>query len=151
MKEEQLIKQYGEDKKRLAKRFSFMNPKFGALKFGYGCPRYNPRDWFNLVWNLCEKIENELEKDLETKKVFLVCEVKEKFGKLCFYSQGASIPIQKLIIEASTKSLGVTDKEDLRREIYELFKSLSGNWKPLGSAERDLDEILKNYEIKRID
>ena len=151
MNEKQLIKQYGEDKKRLAKRFSFMDPKSGALKFGYGCPKYNPRNWFNLVWILCEKIEQELEKDPEAKKSFLVLEVKEKFGRLCFYTLGATIPIKGLIDEARTKSLEITDKEDLRREIFELFKPLSVNWKLLGRAESDLDDILGNYEIKRID
>lgn len=151
MNEKQLIKQYGEDKKRLAKRFSFMNPKFGALKFGYGCPKGNPRNWFNLVWNLCEKIEQELEKDPETKKNFLVLEVKEKFGRLCFYVLGATTPIKELITEAQIKSLEMTDKETLRREIYGILKPLSDNWKLLRRAENDLDEIFKNYEIKRID
>lgn len=151
MNEKQSIKQYGEDKKRLAKRFSFMDPRTGALKFGYGCPKYNPRNWFNLVWNLCEKIEQELEKDPEAKKSFLVLEVKEKFGCLRFYVREATIPIKGLIDEAETESLRLTDKEELRREIFEIFKSLSDNWKLLGNAEKDLDEILKNYEIKRID
>jgi len=148
MNEEQLI---NEDKHRLAKRFTFMNPKLGALKFRYGCPKVNPRGWFILVWNLCEKIENELKKDPEAKKSFLALEVKEKFGRLCFYVQGATIPIQGLINEGQRKSWRLTDKEDLRREIFEIFKSLSDNWKLLGNAESGLDDILRNYEVKRID
>ncbi len=151
MNEKQSIKQYGEDKRRLAKRFSFMDPKSGALRFGYGCPRYNPRNWFNLVWNLCEKIENELKKDPEAKKSFLVLEVKEKFGRLCFYSQGATTSIKGLITEAETKSQEMTEKEDLRREICKIFKYLNVRWELLENAESDLNDILENYEIRRID
>lgn len=151
MNEKQLIKQYGEDKLRLAKRFEFMDPRRGALKFGYGCPKYNPRNWFNLVWNLCEKIENELKKDPEAEKNFLVLEVKEKFGALCFYTLGATTPVKGLIDEAETKSLRLTDKEDLRREICKIFKYLNVRWELLEKAESDLDDMLRNYEIKRID
>ena len=151
MSEKQSIKQYGEDQLRLAKRFSFMDPRTGALKFGYGCPKDNPREWFSLIWDLCERIEKELEKNPEARKNFLVLQVKEKFGRLCFYTRGATTSIKELITEAQIKSLELTDKGDLSREIYAIFKSLSDNWKLLRRAESDLNEIFKNYEIKRID
>lgn len=105
MSEEQLIKQYSEDKQRLAKRFNFMNPKFGALKFGYGCPKGSPRNWFNLVWVLCEKIEKELQGNPKAEKNFLVLQVKEKFGGLRFYVRDGTKTIIKLIREAEAKSL----------------------------------------------
>lgn len=105
MSEEQSIRQYDKDKKRLAKRFSFMDPKCGALKFGYGCPKGNPRNWFNLVWNLCEKIENELRENPEAAKNFLALEVKAKFGALRFYVRGGTLKIRELIEEAEKESL----------------------------------------------
>lgn len=105
MNEEQSIKQYGEDKQRLAERFNFMNPKFGALRFGYGCPKGAPRNWFNLVWSLCEKIEKELKKNPEVEKNFLVFQVAEKFGGLIFYTSSRTAKIRELIREAERKSL----------------------------------------------
>lgn len=85
------------DKLRLAKRFGFMNPESGALTSGYNCSN----NCFPLVWELCEKIENELIKNPEAEKNFLVLEANDKSGGLSLYTQNATEEIENLILGIS--------------------------------------------------
>ena len=71
---------------------------------------YCPAGWTDLVWNLCENIEQEFEGDLDD---FNVVQVKEKFGGLRFYvsTKGkvheAKDEVLKLIAAAENESFNV--------------------------------------------
>jgi hypothetical protein len=60
-----------ENTKKLLKRFEFFHPKKplteSLMAFGFECGD----GWFDLIWELCEKIEKELDKHPELKGVKL--------------------------------------------------------------------------------
>lgn len=60
--------------------------------------------WYNLIWEISEKIEKEIKKD-KSLEIFRVSQVKEKFATLRFYYEGNwNDKIEKLIDEAEKKS-----------------------------------------------
>jgi hypothetical protein len=62
--------------------------------------------WFNLLWQLCDKIEKVLNTESkEFQNNFAVTQVKEKFGRLRFYSTLQNDLIDKLIDKASIESI----------------------------------------------
>lgn len=81
-------------------RFDFLDPKETFMESGFGCPD----NWFLLLWNLCEEIEKELEKNPKLKENFRVLQVKEKFGMLRFYVVGRNDKIRDMIAEAMEES-----------------------------------------------
>lgn len=79
------------------------------MSFGFECGD----GWFQLIWDLCEKIEEELQEEDPKEKTkhmlrghghFQVVQVKEKFGTLRFYADGANKAINDMIGEAESKS-----------------------------------------------
>lgn len=95
-----------EDK--LVERFpSFFNvngsPQETLMCFGFECGK----GWFDLLWNLCEKIESKLSG--EEIKTFEVVQVKEKFAGLRFYVDSANTEVYKLINEAESKSYEICE------------------------------------------
>jgi len=106
-----------ENTKKLFERFDFFYPETpiteSLMAFGLTCAD----GWFQLVWDLCENIEKELQKEKKeidikekTKRLlrgehrFKVTQVKEKFGTLRFYVNGATDKIYNMISEAENKS-----------------------------------------------
>ena len=83
-----------ENTDKLFDRFKFFRPELSEtvslMCYGFECGD----GWFDLIWDLCEKIEPIVDKD------FNVFQVKEKFGGLRFYTDGCSDEIFKLIHEA---------------------------------------------------
>jgi len=84
---------------KLFQKFKFFDPykspQKGLMCFGFECSD----GWFNLIWDLCEKIEK-----TSPSKNFEVLQVKEKFGGLRFYTSSASKKIFDLIRDAETES-----------------------------------------------
>ncbi len=64
--------------------------------------------WYNIVYDLCSKINNKLSDD--EKEKFIVTQVKEKFGGLRFYTNLVNDEVEKLIIEAEEKSFKTCEK-----------------------------------------
>lgn len=108
-----------EKSKKLFVRFSFFHPEQSVnnslMSFGFECDD----GWFQLLWNLCEEVEKQLEKELDPKDVtkallnndhgFEVLQVKEKFGGLRFYTNAASPEIYTLIDKAENKSYKICE------------------------------------------
>lgn len=61
--------------------------------------------WFKIVDELCSKIDIELKKHVEFEKHFLVTNIKEKWGGLCFNVMTATDAIYNAIDQAETHSL----------------------------------------------
>lgn len=92
-----------ENAEKLYARFDFLDPKQTFMESGFGCPD----EWFQLLWDLCEGIENELKKNPKLKENFRVIETKEKWGELRFYVVGENEKINELIAGAEKKSLKI--------------------------------------------
>jgi len=88
---------------KLFKRFTFFHPEKrlteSLMAFGFECGD----GWFNIIWNLCEKIEEEL-KNHSRLDDFVVLQVKEKFGMLRFYTNFEIGKMRKYIEEAEKES-----------------------------------------------
>jgi hypothetical protein len=110
-----------ENTKKLFNRFDFFQPSEpitrSLMAFGFECGD----GWFQLIWDLCEKIEEELKNieiapKEETKRLlrgqslFNVVQVKEKFGTLRFYAHGGNDKIDELIRKAENKSAITCEK-----------------------------------------
>jgi len=93
-----------ENDEKLFKRFKFFRPDLpitdSLMAFGFECGD----GWFNLIWDLCEKIEPLVDKD------FNVFQVKEKFGGLRFYVSSTTDEVFNLIEEAEGKSYKICEK-----------------------------------------
>ena len=89
-----------ENAQALYARFDFLDPKETFMESGFGCPD----NWFQLLWNLCEGIEDELEKNPKLKEKFRVLQTKEKWGMLRFYVAGGNNKIKDMIEEAMEES-----------------------------------------------
>lgn len=119
--------------KKLFDRFKFFKPQKPMIEslmgFGFECSN----GWFDLIWELCEKIEKELdvmEIDVseeakgrldDTYSEFEVIQVKEKFGTLRFYTNWGTEEIHNLINEAEGKSATICetcgDAGEIRNDI----------------------------------
>lgn len=91
--------------KKFFDRFDFIHtsgdPRKDAMVWGVECGD----GWFDLLWELCESIENELNNlPEEIEFPFQVLQIKEKFGTLRFYTNWETEAIGKLIQEAEDKS-----------------------------------------------
>lgn len=98
-----------ENTEKFFKTFSFFHPEKSLqeslMSFGFEC-----RDgWKDLLWELCEKIEKELNENPELKENFEVLQVKEKFGGLRFYIIDGNDNINDSIDEAEEKSYTVCE------------------------------------------
>lgn len=61
--------------------------------------------WFQLIWDLSEKLEAEIKKQPEEKRHFYrASQVKEKFGTLRFYMTGETDEMRKAIAQAEELS-----------------------------------------------
>jgi hypothetical protein len=61
--------------------------------------------WFEIIWELSEKLENEILKLPEHERTYYKAQkVKEKFGELRFYITETNDAIYQLIKEAENKS-----------------------------------------------
>lgn len=89
-----------ENGQALYERFDFLDREEPLMESGFGCPD----SWFQLLWDLCERIENELKKNLKLKENFRVLQVKEKFEMLRFYVAGGNDKIRDMIGEAMEES-----------------------------------------------
>ncbi|MDD2495164.1 MAG: hypothetical protein PHE29_08230 [Tissierellia bacterium] len=82
-----------ELEQKLMDKFKFMEARnvWSGEKLNFPMPCSCGEGWFQLIWNLCEKIETELMKlPKNSDYEFMVLQVKEKYGILCFYT--GSIP-----------------------------------------------------------
>lgn len=94
--------------KYLFDNFSFFHPETpltqSLMAFGFECGN----GWFELIKELCEKLEALDLKD------FRVLQVKEKYGGLRFYTGGVELEkadeVDRLINEAEAKSLTVCEE-----------------------------------------
>jgi len=94
------MKMEQENAEALYARFDFLDPKERLMESGFGCPD----SWVQLLWNLCERIENELERDPKLKKNFRVLQTTEKWGTLRFYVSGENDKIKDMIEKAMEES-----------------------------------------------
>lgn len=66
--------------------------------------------WFDLLWELSEKIQNEVDKlDKEKKEDFYVLQVKEKYGTLRYYTSFITDEIDAAISQAEDKSYEICE------------------------------------------
>lgn len=79
---------------RWPKWFDRTDMRSSLMCFGFGCGD----GWYQLLWDLCEKIEPLAGDDFE------IVQVKEKFGGLRFYVQGGLAGILDLIYDAEQQS-----------------------------------------------
>lgn len=117
-----------ENENKLVKRFKFYHvdkPLTESLMaFLFECDN----GWFNIIWDLSEKIEKILQKSENDylKKYFEVVQVKEKYGALSFYTSIANDEILDEINNAEKKSIKTCevcgDKGELTGTIW--FKTL---------------------------
>ena len=94
-----------EKTKKLFERFKFFQPekslKESLMGFGFECNS----GWFDLIWDLCIKIEKELKEKGDDKEFpFEVMQVKEKYGTLRFYTNWETDEISEFIREAEDRS-----------------------------------------------
>lgn len=112
-----------ENTKKLYERFSNWfkpdwPPKTSLMAFGFECQD----GWFDLIWKLCEDIEK-----LNPREEFRVVQVKQKFGGLRFYINGArSEKVLDLIHEAEQKSYTTCERCGNKGRLLE-----GGNWQSL--------------------
>lgn len=80
--------------------FPMANPLYGKVHI----PMYIDCDegWFDLIWKLCEDIDVIVNRESLTD--FRVDQIKEKFGGLRFYVDGANKEVFDLINNAEVKS-----------------------------------------------
>jgi hypothetical protein len=81
------------------------DPKETCMAWGIDCGI----GWKEIIWNLCTKIKEEIEKD-ETAKGFHFDQIKEKFGGLRLYSRNANDAIYQLINETENDSFRVCEE-----------------------------------------
>lgn len=99
-----------ELEKKFVERFKFFHPEKSPMEslicFGFECND----GWANLIWDLCEKLEEQLSKEGDDKEYpFEVVQVKEKFGGLRFYTNWGTDAVYDLIDEAEDKSFEVCE------------------------------------------
>lgn len=88
---------------KIFKRFKFFHPEKGPRKT-LMCFGFEVGDgWFQLIWDLCEKLEPLVDENFE------VIQVKEKFGGLRFYAHGANEKIHDIIGKAEDKSYKICE------------------------------------------
>ena len=96
-----------QNTKKLFERFNFFHPERpvteGLMAYGFACGD----GWFELVWNLCEAIEEKLKENPVPN--FEVIQVKEKFGGLRFYTSVANDDIYELIDDAEDTSYQICE------------------------------------------
>jgi len=108
---------------KICERFSFYRTNLpiteSLLCFGFECGN----GWFDLLWELSEKLEVLYQEYLKTKPVedlakslllddrqeFNVVQVKEKFGGLRFYTDWATDEMQNIINEYEDKSYTICE------------------------------------------
>ena len=94
---------------KFQERFNWV-PKANPLyRDDMGVPMYIDcgEGWFNLIWKLCEDIDVIVKREGWTD--FRVDQIKEKFGGLRFYINGANNEVHDLIDEAEQKSYEVCE------------------------------------------
>lgn len=94
-----------ELEKKFFDRFDFVytsgDLREDLMVFGFECDD----GWKDILWELCEKIEIELQTTLEVPEYpFRLLQVKEKYGTLRVYSNWETEKIGDLIREAEEKS-----------------------------------------------
>ncbi len=87
-----------ENEQKLFERFTFFNPQGDIrntlMPFGFECGD----GWFEIIWDLCIALE------AKVKEPFEVLQVKEKYGTLRCYVNGATEEVYDLINDAEKKS-----------------------------------------------
>ena len=85
-----------------------VDPKQSLMNEGISCGD----GWFDLIWNLCERIEKILYQKGNEKleKNFTVVQVKEKFGSLRFYIHGGNKLIWDIVFEAEKEASNTCEK-----------------------------------------
>ena len=85
------------------KEYSFITPDYSLqnnlMAFGFDCGK----GWTPILIDLCDKIQNLVDANLETYKDFKFLQVKEKFGGLRVYTNFDTPEIEKLIDEAEDR------------------------------------------------
>ena len=92
-----------ELEQKLMDRFSFMETRnvWSGEKLNFPMPCSCGDGWFQLIWDLCEKIETELNKLPEDSDYeFMILEVKEKYAGLRFYTGGIPNSIADAVFDA---------------------------------------------------
>ena len=104
----------GLTKDEWQKRFPF----FLKIEEGFDTTRYfSYREiecgsgWYDLIWDLCEQIEEELNKETQVaRNKFAITQVKEKLGRLRINTYAANKAIDDLVTKAERKSLGICER-----------------------------------------
>lgn len=92
-----------ELEQKLMNRFKFMEAKnsWSGEKLNFPIPCSHGDGWFQLIWDLCEKIEVELNKlPKDSDYEFMVLQVKEKYAGLRFYTSSIPSSIADNIFDA---------------------------------------------------
>ena len=102
-----------ELEKQLQKEFPFMSNCHGAYQYNYEdktapVPCECNDGWYNIIYELCQGIQKILSENNDC--ILTMCQVKEKFGSLCFYydfcgPREVSDKIDDLIDVAEGKSI----------------------------------------------
>lgn len=77
-----------------------------AMCWGFECDD----GWFKIIDNLCNKLQTYTDKDPEKRPQIVTTQVKEKFGGLRFYVNGADNTQWKMIEEAEHLSYNTCEK-----------------------------------------
>lgn len=95
-----------KNKKNFKERFKFFKNKIEGTPFYYFDIECG-EGWSDLLWKLCEGIEEEIKKsNIED---FCVTQIKEKFGGLRFYFVNGNDKIRELINKAEDDSFEVCE------------------------------------------
>lgn len=92
---------------KLMDEFSFMEARnvWTGEKLGFPMPCSCGDGWFNLIYDLCSKIQKVLDKESpEFAEGFFPEQIKSKYASLRFYTTYGNDEIFKLINEAESKS-----------------------------------------------
>ena len=93
-----------QNTQKLFDEFAFFHPEKGPqetlMGFGFECGD----GWFDLIYRLCEDLV-----DMEVPEDFEVLQVKEKFGGLRFYVNGATEDVMDRINKAEEESYSICE------------------------------------------
>lgn len=101
-----------ELEQKLMDRFKFMEARnlWSGKKLNFPVPCSHGDGWFQLIWDLCEKIEAELMKLPENvRDNFYIEQIKEKYAGLRFYVNSANNAIFEAIHKAEEKSYEICE------------------------------------------
>jgi len=143
---------------KIFKRFSslFLNGKDIEPKTPHICLSLDVGNgWYRLIWEMCEKVEKELNREgnAKLKEKFFFSQIKEKFGALRSYFNCGNKIIFDITLEAEKNSSKICEycgEKGTSQKIGGWIKTLCKNCRKEKEKkqERRLDEYVKEYKGK---